>query len=430
MIKAFEMLLVIAVILAIIARMRQKKAKQNGEIGTPPHRRPTSDGAPLGHGISKFLPRSMTVDTPGVFGEGNNSYANAVRNLLSQTFGPFNPEELAQQDSAWEEWLGLNPNGQEPRDLRNLLDSDIKGEFKARAFTILALPALRFSPFAWREKHLEDYNGRTVELGAFSDKLRDFAFGLIRINVDFILATPFDEKPHRALFDCNDYIAQALALLPENDPRAAGLFDRYQINDLIGGQRTNYSPFEDILGKPGVPEKWKVLADQKMRNIIMAQQTGQTNPRHKWEDALASYMFIIQTQLIYGALPYSVELFASQIEFALGLPKIADKEIIDPRRAQKILNSLAGDKWKDLRHRIVRYVLLESHAPSYSRFTIYSREDAITARSMLRSCGENDPEIRDRINELFSAAKLRGQELQRSAAEQQAKIDSVMNKMK
>lgn len=360
-------------------------------------------------------------------------YVRSIRRLVTETF-QLNDREISEQNRTWNEWLALKR--QECRDLRELLKGDVKEAFKARAIAILLAPRIKFAPFAWSDNtSLNDYLflSDKVVLKELSTQLRDFALALLEVNIDAALVPDADEDLRRTLFYYNRYILEALILLEEDDPRAADLFSRYQINDPVAfwnmDEASGYNPICNIFHNPDVPEKWKRLADEKVCEVIRAEQEGCTQPRNDWEKALSNYVNHIQLNFYGEQFPYSIELFASQVDFILGLPNIDGHEYFNSWHTARILRMLDGEDRKGLRYRFTRHVILEDRG-EYGTFKAFSDDTMTGARMILEEFGDTDPELRTRLDAIIAEGEARMQENQEAAHEKQTQTDAVMAQMR
>lgn len=358
-------------------------------------------------------------------------YVRAVRSCLNTSFGV--PDcDMAGQQRTWTGWLGLKQR--EISDLRELLRSDVRDVFKARAIAILLAPDLRLVPFAWSDKtSLSNYVsvGSGFSLADLLLPLRTFTLSLLEINIDTALTPNAVDEIRRTLFSYNRYILQALALLPEDDPAAVRLFERYQLNDPVAyynmEETSGYNPFCDIL-QANIPEKWKNLADKQMRRIILAEQEGRAKPRKEWEDALQSYTSHIQS-VLYTPLLYSIDLFVSQLDFILGVPRIYGKKLFGDSKVRAILRLLDGEPHKHLRHRFARYVMTEDRN-EHVAFGVYDENTRAAATMMLNEFGDEDPELGDRLRVAIAIADERVREGRARAEAWQTREGAVLAQMR
>lgn len=243
-------------------------------------------------------------------------YASMIYGLIASVFGS---RPLTEEDRVWEEWLGLEKRRRESRDLADLIRSDVRDEFKARAITILLAPAFRFVPFKWDEDphtSLKNYLFlNMIELKSLPEKLLRFTAELVCNNIDLVRERMNNDEGRDALYTYNNYVIVFLGVLPAEDELTQRLFDRFSINDPVVFwnmyDASGYNPLERLFWAENVPEHWKRLADEQMRRVIMAEVSGEANPREEWEEALSRYSYAIQLPLGAERPVYSNELFVS-----------------------------------------------------------------------------------------------------------------------
>lgn len=196
---------------------------------------------------------------------------------------------------------------------------------------------------------------------------------------------------------------------------------------------SGYNPFNNLLHAK-IDEKWKKLADDRMRAIITDEVNGKRTPRFDWEEALSQYASIIQFQL-YGKIHYSLELFASQIQFIVNNAQ-HKTGLIACYHVIQLFKLLSDDKYKKLRRAIARYALLEEVESDYSRFRIYSEETRQAADQILEEFGD-DAELVAKIAELEVEREKKEVEnaayqakKQTAEKEKQAFEDDIMAQMK
>lgn len=358
---------------------------------------------------------------------GRQKYVRAVKKVLSETFDVADSDITGQND-AWEIWLEFKQR--DFSDLRELVKADVKDVFKARAIAILLVPDLKLAPFVWRDKtSLNTYVGvgRGFALANLSPQLQKFVIALLEINIDVALVPNAGENIRQTLSSYNRYILQALAMLPANDPTAARLFERYQINDPVAywsmDEASGYSPFYDIL-RADIPEKWKRLADDKMRAIILEEKLGRAQPRRDYEGAVKCYARHIGMCLYDKPFLYSPVLFASQVDLI-----IRQSEPIPPHHVPTILMLLAGESHKELRHQLAQYVTFVSR-DEWNAFSVHDEGTRSAAITMLNEFGNEDPQLADRLLKMLAEAVERARKSHVATAVQQARADAIMAQMR
>lgn len=425
-------LIIIALAWYLFLKLINRKKK---ETTAPSGPRPTADVMPLGPGISVIIPRTLTAHMPHNLGMGNEKYRAQIRNLFLQVFG-LAPAQFSETNFTWAQWLGLNsPRKREPRDLIDLVLSDVKDPFKARALTILLVPALRFSPFLWDGEDNLDWNylcTDKIDPASFSKELLQFFGELLKINVDAVLSTEFNEKLFNTLCTYNRCILQMLAILPEDDPLADELFKRYPLNDPVGfsgmEDSSGYNPLSDLFNA-NIPENYKWLADIKMQQVIRSEESGWITPRYEWENALKCYINMIQLHF-YGKFPYGKELLATQMGFVLSLPNLKNRALLQNYHLGGFLEALSGENYRQLRHNIARYIVLENREAEYGDFRIYDDSTSKSAKIVLEEFGTEDEELRVRIETLTAEAREHFRKSGESQTAQKQKADLVISKMK
>ena len=175
-----------------------------------------------------------------------------------------------------------------------------------------------------------------------------------------------------------------------------------------------------------ISEKWKIAADARMRKIILSELSEKTNPREDWEEAIYQYAQILQ-MMLYDELPYSMELYASQIQFLMDNRQGKEK-LIDNWHVIKLFNLLTADTYKNLRYTIARYVLLEDRG-EYSKFVIYSTETQNAANYILKEFGY-DSELVCKIRELEEEEDKKKAENDACQGKKQAIEDDILAQMR
>ncbi len=327
-------------------------------------------------------------------------------------------------EAAWKSWLDLKD--QEWRDLVILIGSDVRGEFKKRALAVLFAPDLRCLPFEWREDVAsENYlflqgNDDLITISELSRELRDFVAELIRLGALELVATrEHDGRADRFLCYYNRYILDFLKILPKNDPMAEKLFSVYQLGDISG-----HHPIHPILNED-IPRKWKKRAVARTHEIILAEVKDQSKSRAPDRKALRCYVREITPSS--GCKNYGVKLFASQVEFVLGLPGIRNLALFDGFNLCSMLQILSGDQYRDLRHRLARYVVLENTG-EFSQYEIYEKDTKRSAEAMLSEFA-SDQELSTALRKALVKAKKHFQEDAKYRSSQEIKEQAVLSRM-
>lgn len=311
-----------------------------------------------------------------------------TKKLLCRVF-ELTDEALAEQDKKWERYQMQIINPESQNELMKILENPETGDaFKARVISILLALTGAYSPFPWKTHNktasfFSEFTVKEITSLNLSEKVITFLVGIVIINVETILAGTCDEKNAELLYLYNKIILWGLSILPEGDPRAEVLFECYQINDPIVfwglDDASGYEPVYHLFCRKNVPDKWKVLAHQKMRGVILFEQNGNKKPRVEHEDALRCYKNIVNLCLYGETSFYGAGLLASQIEFLFELPSQAVGRIFPLYSVGKALKLLEGESFKDLRYRLVKNTILRLG----DKLDITINDDYLSAQMML-----------------------------------------------
>ena len=363
--------------------------------------RPTCVGQSAGPGCTVYTSMSQHVALPAWLGNNKYDYFAAIEALLAETFGEAFKERLDGRLDAMSTWLVHTKR--EPRDLIELLSKEtVHVEVKALALVILLTPAFAYLPGRLRPaRKNDDFLNSDLHVEVLSTPLQTLAARLVVLNADFVLKAEYNEKLYTALYTYNMHVLKLLALRDESDPLAAQLFARYQLNDPTGfwnlESASGYNPFVAML-RSDVPEKWKRLLDGQMRLRVTREASGLIKPDYEWEGAPATYVDHLGSML-YGQLPYSLELFASQVNFASEQQGTVGSGIFVSYQLSRLFSVLAGDGYKELRHKIARRAVLE--ADEKHRFSVYSNEMREIAEVMRNEFSSEDHELAEALSALI-----------------------------
>jgi hypothetical protein len=246
------------------------------------------------------------------------SFIALLRDLLRKALGL----AASKEDQIWKQWFELKDRTS--TDLNGLLLSNVAEPYKLRALTVLLAKKRENIPEHWW--YPPDHRNQVNEFWRPSfEQLPDV---LIQSAAE-IVCEIMDRGQSGAY---EDEILRLLALLPENDPLAQKLFDRFELNDREScngpGYASGYNPFmrlmrdhanivEGKIANKPIPHKWKWFADAKMRKIVESEVRGLTTPREPHEDALACYADAICP--CGGPLVFSDALALSQAYFVVGI---------------------------------------------------------------------------------------------------------------
>lgn len=340
----------------------------------------------------------------------------------------------SEEDRLWGAWLDLGKK-KEPLDLIHLLTLDVRKEFKVRALTVLLTPDLRTLPFRWDDTsdYLRNYLSMSrLKVEIFPQELVHFAGELVCQNIDCVIGKQ-DEKLLNTLFQYNKLILQFLEVLPEEDLLAERLFLRYSVNDPVTyrtmDEASGYNPLYNIFCAEKVPTKWKFLADEKMRERIIAEAEGLEQPREEWEVALQCYIEHIRMSNYGGREAYSRDLLASQIHFITELPNIEEHDLglfLSDQMAH-FMEAIPEDK-RETRHKLARLIIL-GKTEGYFVFSALNQESRDMADRILLEFGTEDTELADKLNEQIAKTTQLRVNNAHTEHELQQKINSVLSQM-
>ena len=339
------------------------------------------------------------------------------------------------EDRLWDDWLKLKKR--EPRDLKELLNSDVRDEFKARALIILLAPDLQMLPFRWghtptSQRHYLFLDW--INVSSLNQNLLNFVAELVCQNMDYAISST-NTYVRTAHFKYQEFILPLLSALSEESDLASQLFTRYQINDPIAysnmDDASGYNPLRQILIAEHLPLKWKLLADQQMRERVIAEYEGREQPRENWEDALWCYANHIQMAHHEGRVRYACELFISQISFIVQLPNIEHyhKKLFNDWQVSHILDALVGDDHYETRHKFARLVVLWNPEKS-SAFSVHNDETRRAAETILLEFGTEDLELFERLTNLIATDNKRSVSNQKIQDENSKKTEELLSRMR
>ncbi|MCR4276254.1 MAG: hypothetical protein NUV90_02635 [Candidatus Parcubacteria bacterium] len=298
-------------------------------------------------------------------------YIRDVRRLVIEMF-KLSDKQAHEQNRLWAEWLDvvqerkiqrLNLLPVDAKHLSKFILGDAGDAFKARAIAILLAPEDRLIPFTWPVR-VPDYSWRYAEIdfARLSPQLQMFSLSVLEINSGLNIADA--ERPDaRVVHSFNEFILSKLAVLLEDDATAERLFNCYQLYVERGNQYDYYRSFELIL-RAKIPEKWKKLADDKMRELIRLRQKGRTRRRNAFDSPFLYYMDPIMVHFL-SELPYSMDLFASQIAFIIGSPGMDDDKLsFLSSHTGTVQQMLEGEPYAELRGKLIKFceVIAEKEA--------------------------------------------------------------------
>lgn len=358
-------------------------------------------------------------------GRVRKQYVRDVRKAMTKIFG-VSDHDISEQNEVWDSWV--EQKGYDTHGIRELITDDVRDVFKARAIAILLAPKSDFVPFTWHQSVPNDYGGGSgdFKFAALSPQLQAFVEAILEISTDVIPALNTESDSRKAKLFYNCYLLEVLGFLQEDNPVATRLFERYQVIDPA--YATGYSPFCSVLSEE-IPEKWKKLADDKMRELIRAEQEDCTQPHKEEGKILRNYVNNIEACSFAETFPYDVGLYASQLDFLLGLPNIGGWEIIRSYHLTKILTKLNDEGHKELRHRLARHVMLTDHGED-GAFRVYNDETYAAAVALLEEFGNEDLELGNRLRKAIAEREERMSERRDAARKLREKLDAVMARMR
>ncbi len=360
----------------------------------------------------------------------------AVRKLHKEHFN-LNVADIARQNTAWQGWLDLK--NQELRDLRSMLTDDrFADAHKGRALSILIAPKFGILPFDWKYEcdslrnytfMLDDFN-----FSELNDSLKQFLFRMLPICMKVAQAADMekDRETRATMFFYRPLVIFALTVLEEEDPLATELFELWQpLDPVVFSSMDDASGYDCVSGmlRAKIPVSWKWKTHERMKQIILAELSGEAKPRAKHEEARSRYLEMIQLEFYSGnGFPYETELFAAQVEFLIGEGDLPGKRGFNDYHAQKVLDLLASDVYLHLRRQYVRNAILGDHG-EYGTFGIYDQERLQTAQNMLDEAEEGDEELRTKLLSLMEEGRARIAERQSAKDEETQKSKTVFSQM-
>ena len=330
--------------------------------------------------------------------------ARRVRQLVEKTSGP-SSKLMEEQDALWKEWTSYNAP------VAELLKKNACDEFKARAITVLLMLDFEYKVYDGRG---DDNNQHTeIDLGAYSENLKRFVFGLVKHNMKMLRSSCQIQRHDRMrlLARHNSLIRETLALLPEDSPEAQDLFESYELWGWNDNQLYPES-FSALLHAP-IPEKWKLLADKKVRRSI-ENSGGEKKGQGPWrEDVLRCYARELAET---DELAYSSTLFASRVAFCLAAIGTRTDVFFSFGDLPQILKHL-GDN-EELSLHLLRFVLFGTfNFPIYLEYE-HQRAEASTLANRYRRVAPDVSVRLDTLIEGYDRVKQRHQQEKRERVQE------------
>lgn len=341
-------------------------------------------------------------------------------------------------DIVWSNWLSFTQR--EWRDFRALLKKeDVRNSLKARALSYLTTPEVEWLPLGWGSGRAA---GNWISCWLMQEKgsvaAAELPAQLQLFFADFVALTV---KPALSVEKIagndehylNSLILQALTISDISSPNATELFAMYPLNDRTPfsgmDDSSGYNPYRRLMSAT-IPEHWKHNADQAMRTIIAAEQQGKTSPRKDWEDALSCYAHHTTVNLYSRGMPYSLQLFASQIDFIVAQDSAVLGRTIEPYLLPRIVRLLeADDTVHGTLYRAARFCMFGNRGERRS-FTVREGEDAVAARTLLRLFGDADHELRNRLLAELEGYDAQASDKQKQDAVERQKLQDIMASMR
>jgi len=353
-----------------------------------------------------------------------------MKTLIKRWKEKFFSEE---SERVWEEWVDFDKR--DWKDLKDLVqDGGVRPEFKARALFIMLTPELSWCPFYWvdHEAFFDRYKGYPG-LG-FSFNLSGLSAELLCYVADLIKVFYQSVKNRRSedfvgtMSIYNNYVINLLARLPEE--WAEDLFPIFEINDPTVwcniDAASGYNPLERLFAHPKVNERWKREADAKIRQVILDEICGRSEPRADHEEALKRYADMIQLQMYKNRMTYSQAFFVDQIRFIANLsPAKRDRPLIDSWKITAILKMIATEYDDDLLYRFSRFIL----ADGGGKFVAHNQSTIEAAKLMLIAL-KDDLEAVDILQDAIFSGRQIVAEKERRRQEKEWTEQAIMKKMK
>ena len=347
-----------------------------------------------------------------------------------------------EEDMKWKSWVDFK--SRETRDLVNLLSQKVNDIFKKRALFLLFVPSATVNPLYWKGDIGKFYHGLdildklTPDLLSYAAELvMQFVTALSPVHCDrprnvaeggggIMIYMSIPDKYHDALSFYNRCILKLLAKLPAE--QAEKIFPLYSLNDISTfwnmDTASGYNPFQNLMYSDDINEKWKRLADGKMRDIVRAEIEGKVKPREEHEDALRCYSSFIQRQF-YGS-HYPKKLLVEQVQFLVENLQ-PNTHLINCFNVINFFDLLYADSQKELRHKIARYTVMEN-MEKYGRFHVYDTRTRRAAEQMLEEFAD-DQELAEKVRELIAEGERRQAENAAHYAEEKEAEKSILAAM-
>ena len=264
----------------------------------------------------------------------------------------------AEDDKTWKDWVDFIDSMHTGRNnLKNLLLEDVCDCFKARALFLLLVPDRSTKEFYWKKK-LDSLWDDVAEIGF----PKDLSMDLSNLTSEMLQEIAVEVKNGAKKYSDPFYfycaiIRELLPFLSEEDGKK--LLEVYPLDDPKSWNDTDsdwsgYSPSYQLLRSDKISDGLKSFATDKMLEVILSEKKN----RRDWKNHLFYFARMIQTVNEYAGedRPYSIDLFARQIDFIVGL-EVKGKKMINLSYLRKMLELFKDND--ELKLKLIRFVVLK-----------------------------------------------------------------------
>ncbi len=246
-----------------------------------------------------------------------------------------NGNSMGENYPQWYKWFEQE-EGHKMTLVTDLLERNVKDEFKAMAVTVMLTPRFGWLPkgmFLWENeswRYSADFlSADDLQLETFSRPLLEYTVEILCACIKYVnnMQSINDQLGGGAtkrsiLKRYNQVIRKLLSFLDVSDHLAQKLFSHFLLNEpmtWVKGKKGNYSrytEFSGLLYDEYIPVIWKARADEDMRAIVEGELSGKTIPRKNTDIAIDRYIAHIEKRFLDGnQKAYSSDLALSQLEF-------------------------------------------------------------------------------------------------------------------
>ncbi|KPJ70777.1 hypothetical protein AMJ51_00995 [Microgenomates bacterium DG_75] len=344
--------------------------------------------------------------------------------IIERWKSKFFPSET---DKIWREWVDFKER--ETHDLLGLIrDETMRLEFKARALFILLTPDFSLSPFLWRvrERDKRSYVWLSIkDLEGLSTELQLYVAELIAEFYQY-------QRREKNVWDTSSEYGhlglRLLTLLPDEKIEIlAPLFESLAWRALS----TDTYMWQWIMENSEVDEKWKVILDQEMRQVVTKSLLGTSQLPPLFEDALRFYARVVTD--VYRREVYSKALLADQATFIVEVaPRNREGfSLFDHSHVVNIFKVLADEKPECL-YNFCSFVMQDGT----KGFVVENEASLQAAKLMLEVVGD-DPELTQQLQDTILAGKQeiaekarRGEEYKKRQETRKKAEQAILAKMK